>query len=171
MVIITENCNAVDLTENCNHWKRAWLLNFPSSCMRSTSWSETEQPMQNEIIQVLCSFAEWMKNLEHALFSRFTAEDTVGSQKVIRHQQNCPHPILWNTQSIHATLGKKSLGKEKHLSLTVARVQFISWLNKTSVSPSMAAARVAADEEERHPFLPPRCGLKNSRTKVQKLCS
>jgi hypothetical protein len=50
-------------------------------------------------------------------------------------------------------------------------LNFIGWLIKISFSPSMAAAWVAADEEQRHPFFPPRGGLQNSRIKVQKLCS
>lgn len=53
-------------------------------------------------------------------------------------------------------LGKISLGKTQ----TVASVEFIiGWLMDTSFSPSMAAARVAADEEERHPLLASRGGL------------
>jgi hypothetical protein len=47
-------------------------------------------------------------------------------------------------------------------------LNFIGWLIKISFSPSMAAAWVAADEEQCHPFFPPRGGLQYSRIKVRK---
>ena len=50
--------------------------------------------------------------------------------------------------------------KKKQLSQTVAWVEsVIGWVIGTSFSPPMTAARVAADEEERHPLLTSRGGL------------
>jgi hypothetical protein len=73
-------------------------------------------------------------------------------------------PDVFETyESIYATLGNNLLGRKKASLRMLHELNFTGWLIKISFSPSMAAAWVAADEEQRHPFFPPRGGLQYSR--------
>jgi hypothetical protein len=78
---------------------------------------------------------------------------------------------LKHTNQFMLLWGNNLLGRKKASLRMLHELNFTGWLIKISFSPSMAAAWVAADEEQRHPFFPPRGGLQNSRIKVQKLCS